>query len=266
MLIGIMQGRLLPPEPDRFQAFPRSGWEREFGLAQAAALQSIEWIYDAYGADINPIATDEGIEHIGQLALENRVSVLSLCADYFMDIPALDPKKLVWLLERCSLAKISRIVLPFVDASRIESPEHAQRVISILRELLPEATRLSVEIHLETSLDPASFAALLDALPHPLLRANYDSGNSASLGYLPSEEFAAYGERIASVHIKDRVRNGGTVPLGTGAADFSALFRELKRVKYNGDFILQTARETAGDELALARRNLSWLQLRIAQL
>ena len=33
---------------------------------------------------------------------------------------------------------------------------------------------------------------------------NYDTGNSASLGYDPSEEISVYGHRIINVHIKDR--------------------------------------------------------------
>jgi L-ribulose-5-phosphate 3-epimerase len=149
------------------------------------------------------------------------------------------------------------VVLPFVDASRIEHPEP---VITMLREAMPES---KVEIHLETSLDPAAFAALLEALPHPLLKVNYDSGNSASLGYSPEEEFAAYGQRIGSVHIKDRVRGGGTVPLGTGDADFPAFFAAVRRINFQGDFVLQVARETTGDEVALARRNLTWLKDRL---
>jgi hexulose-6-phosphate isomerase len=263
MLIGIMQGRLLPPEPGRFQAFPRTRWQQEFALAQAVGLQCIEWIYDDYGADVNPIATDEGALTLRRLSLENSVPIVSLCADYFIDHPSLDPSKLIWLFERCCLAGISRVVLPFVDNSRIESPAHAQRVISLLREVLPDS---KIEIHLESSLDPKSFASLLDALPHPLLKANYDSGNSASLGYSPTEEFAAYGQRIGSVHIKDRVRHGSTVPLGTGAAEFPALFQALNKVNYRGDFILQTARGSPGEEPALAQRNLSWLQHQIAEL
>jgi L-ribulose-5-phosphate 3-epimerase len=263
MRLGIMQGRLLPPEPEHLQAFPRKRWQQEFPLAAAAGLQSIEWIYDLYGEDVNPVATAAGVQSMQTLAAEHGVAVVSLCADYFIDKPSLDQDKLAWLLERCQLAGISRLVLPFVDASRIETPAQTERITAMLREVLPDAARHQVEIHLETSLPPNSFAAMLDALPHPLLKVNYDSGNSASLSYSPTEEFAAYGNRVGSIHVKDRLRNGGTVPLGSGAADFSALFKALGKVNYVGDLVLQVARETPGREVALARRNLSWLRSRL---
>jgi hypothetical protein len=48
--IGIMEGRLLPPEAGRFQCFPREGWAKEFELAPQANMDCIEWIYDLYGA------------------------------------------------------------------------------------------------------------------------------------------------------------------------------------------------------------------------
>ena len=98
-----------------------------------------------------------------------------------------------------------------------------------LNAAMPFAEETGVELHLETSLGPAEFAKLLDGIPHPKLKVNYDSGNSASLGYAPADEFAAYGDRIGSVHIKDRVLNGGTVPLGTGDTDFPALFPGLEK-------------------------------------
>jgi hexulose-6-phosphate isomerase len=87
------------------------------------------------------------------------------------------------------------------------------------------------------------------------LKVNYDSGNSSSLGYAPREEFAAYGERVGSVHIKDRLLGASTVPLGTGDADFAGLAEGLRKVAYKGDFILQVARGTSGDEVAWARQN-----------
>jgi len=267
--IGIMQGRLIPPADNRIQYFPREGWADEFALAAAAGLDSIEWIYDAYGADVNPLATDAGVESIRSLAASNRVSVLSVCADYFMDQPLVradagELKKhfetLRWLMRRCRLLGMNRLVLPFVDASRIETDAEFKSVVSTLKRALKTAEETGIEIHLETSLPPSRFAELLRWVPHPMLRANYDSGNSASLGYRPQEEFEAYGTRIGSVHIKDRVLGGVTVPLGTGHADFAAVFDGLRRVNYSGDFILQAARGTPGGEVVWARRNRAFIE------
>ena len=100
---------------------------------------------------------------------------------------------------------------------------------------------------------------MLAQIPDPLLRVNYDSGNSASLGYDVASELAAYGARIGSVHIKDRVRGGGTVPLGTGDADLPALFSGLARLRYQGDYVLQVARGTDGGEVEWARQNRAFL-------
>lgn len=265
---AIMQGRLVPPEQGRFQSFPRQRWRDEFALAALAGLNAIEWIFDVYGEDINPLGHDTGVAEMLALSEQAGISVRSLCADYFMDRPFLRTtelerrhliQKIEWLLGRCKRVGIGRIVIPFVDNSRIENPNDEAQVVLILREILPAAETNGVELHLETSLGPEAFAGLLERCPHPLVKANYDSGNSASLGYKVSEEFAAYGHRIGSVHIKDRKVGGGTVPLGTGDADLPGLFRGLAALNYGGDYVLQIARSASGQELPWIRENLSWV-------
>jgi L-ribulose-5-phosphate 3-epimerase len=266
--IGIMQGRLVPPTDNRIQCFPRERWADEFALASQAGLDCIEWIYDLYGADINPLATDAGVNHIKDLARQHKVKVFSICADYFMDKPLVRANQVelderlntfYWLLERGRLIGINRMVIPFVDASRIDTQAEFDGVMRLLKGVLQEVKKTGIEIHLETSLNPARFAELLAQIPHPLLKANYDSGNSSSLGYDPREEFAAYGDRVGSVHIKDRLRGASTVPLGQGDADFPALAESLRKVGYRGDFILQVARGASGGEVAWARQNRAFV-------
>jgi L-ribulose-5-phosphate 3-epimerase len=266
--IAIMQGRLLPPEGGRFQCFPGERWREEFPHAEDAALDAIEWIYDLYGAAGNPLATDDGVTAMRTLSERHGIAVVSLCADYFMDRPFVtaDPvefaelrEHLMWLMGRCQVAGISRMVLPFVDASRIQNHEQGDRIVRLLRAVLPAAAAASVELHLETSLGPAAFAELLAAVPDHMLKANYDSGNSSSLGYDVRQELAAYGSRIGSVHIKDRVLGGSTVPLGTGDADLPALLAGLVDLNYSGDYVLQVARSVPGDEIAWAGANRDYL-------
>jgi hexulose-6-phosphate isomerase len=272
--LATMQGRMVPPEGGRFQCFPRERWRDEFSLAAQAGLDAIEWIFDVYGEDANPLVSDEGIAEMRSLCEKTGVAVRSLCADYFMDRPFLRKtkaeqaeliQKMQWLLSRCGTIGIGRVVIPFVDQSRIENDDEKAETLSILRALLPAAEIKQVELHLETSLAPQPFAALLEQCPHPLLRANYDSGNSSSLGYRPAEEFAAYGHRIGSVHIKDRVRGGGTVPLGSGNADLPAVFHGLAALGYRGDYVLQIARPEPGQELPWIARNRAWVADQIEQ-
>ncbi|AXC11525.1 Xylose isomerase-like TIM barrel [Acidisarcina polymorpha] len=264
MRLAVMQGRLLPPSDGHFQSFPLNRWREEFPLARQASLDAIEWIYDSLGESGNPIGTDVGLAEMMRLCEEDGIAVVSVCADYFMERPLLrvsppeleaGMRKLVWLTEQCRLAGIERIVLPFVDNSRIENQGDEAQVIEILIRALKAAETAGIELHLETSLGPKEFASLLAKLPNPLLKVNYDSGNSASLGFDPEEEIAAYGERIGSVHIKDRIRGGGTVPLGSGNANIPVLLSHLFRIGYKGDFVMQVARAEPGGELDWIRMN-----------
>lgn len=90
-------------------------------------------------------------------------------------------------------------------------------------------------------------ANFIATYPSKRFGINYDIGNSASLGFDPAEEIAAYGDRIVNIHVKDRMKGGTTVPLGSGSADLPRVFRLLRQVGYRNDFILQTARAQDGN-------------------
>jgi hexulose-6-phosphate isomerase len=262
--IGIMEGRLSPPVGPTIQAFPAEHWADEFPAAEAAGLACIEWIYDIDGDHVNPISTDEGAARLRDLQARHHVAVESLCADYFMPEPLLKGpesaraqrrEKLLWLLRRAAGLGISRVVLPFVDASKIEDDAMGRELAALLAGVIDEAGPGIPEIHLETSLPPARFATLLEQVDQPAVKVNYDSGNSSSLGYDADEEFAAYGSQIGSVHIKDRVLGGSTVPLGQGDADFPKLIKNLEAIQYQGPVILQVARSETGRETEWAIHN-----------
>jgi hexulose-6-phosphate isomerase len=264
-----MQGRLSPPLHGRIQSFPEGTWQAEFARAEEAGLQAIEWIYDREDADTNPIGNAQGIAELRRLSQEHGVAVRSLCADYFMPFPLVRASaadwearlhKLEWLLAQCRLAGVQHLVLPFVDNSRIDSAQDRADVIRLFQRLSETLIGLDLQIHLETSLGPAAFRSLLEEIGHPRVRINYDSGNSASLGFSFEEEWDTYGPFIGSVHIKDRLKGGTTVPLGAGHADFAALARCLKRFHYEGRFILQVARGATGDEVDWARQNRAFLE------
>jgi hypothetical protein len=99
-----------------------------------------------------------------------------------------------------------------------------------------------------------------DELIHVLdfIQANYDIGNSASLGFNPEEELDAYGQRILNVHVKDRKLGGTTVPLGTGNANLDLVFKELNEINYSGGITMQAAR--GDDDVKIAKEQFGYVQ------
>ncbi len=272
---GIMQGRLSPPEDGRFQSFPRAAWREEIARAREAGLDYIEWIHDEYGRTANPIFTAEGRRELAALKQQHGIATPALCGDWFMDFPLIRctadertarEQHLHELLPIAREIGAVRIVLPFVDNSRMTTAAEKAAVLDVLRRALPVAESNGVELHLEADFNPADFAAFLAELPHPSLKVNWDSGNSSGLGYIAHEEFAAYGDRLGSVHIKDRYRKpeGGieTRPLGTGSADFDYVFSSLRRLGYQGGMTLQVARGANNDEVNFIRGQLAFVKAR----
>jgi len=262
-----MQGRLSPPTDGKFQSFPKYSWREEFQRAQKAGLKSIEWIFEADDWEKNPLSSADGVKEINDLVIKTGVLVESVCADYFMDIPYFTASdnlrkehrdKLSWLVQQSSLVGARHIDLPFVDASRITSGDQFSLVEEFVKPALEVSLKKGFVIALETNLNPSDFRSLLERNTHPQLMANYDTGNSSGLGYNCVEELQAYGKWIKTVHIKDRLLNNGTKPLGTGSADFEAFFSELSKLNYKGPIILQAARE--GDEVETAVKNRKFVE------
>lgn len=258
-----MQGRLSPPVGGRIQAFPGAAWRDELARAAEAGLDCIEWVYEADAAD--PLATDPGVEQILGAVRETGVAVSSVCADYFMVERLVErpeaAEHLRSLAERAAAVGARHLVLPFVDESSLRAPADLDALVGVLHAVAPSSP---VELHLETDLEPWPFAALLERISLPNVRANYDMGNSAALGREPGEELPALGSWLGSVHVKDRVRGGGTVPLGAGDVDFPATFRLLDEIGFAGQYILQVARGEAGDEVAHAIGNRLFVESQLA--
>ncbi|MGE5373169.1 MAG: sugar phosphate isomerase/epimerase family protein [Solirubrobacterales bacterium] len=262
--IGIMQGRLLPPSDGKIQSFPAARWTEEFELARQAGLHCIEWIYEKPNEEKNPVRTDSGIEEMLRLSGASGVQVKSICADYYMTEHLVtkdgasirtNVDHLIWLIGQGGKLGINYIVLPFVDSSSLASEAEFAALADILVLVLPAAEANRIELHLETDFTPKVLRAFLDRIGHPLVKANYDIGNCASLGHDPNEELVLLKDLLGSVHVKDRVLGGGTVPLGTGSADFETCFRLFNAAGFSGPYILQAARQDGMTEVELAVQN-----------
>ena len=156
------------------------------------------------------------------------------------------------------------VVIPLVDNGKIEAPEPAEVLLRILLDRTASLSRQGIKIVFESDLPPAELAQFIAKFPPEIFGINYDIGNSAALGFDCGEEIATYAPRILNVHVKDRLRGGTTVPLGTGAAELAKAIRLIQQSGYSGQYILQTARAADGDHSgALARylgMTVQWIE------
>jgi L-ribulose-5-phosphate 3-epimerase len=261
--IGFMQGRLSALVDGKIQAFPWNEWRDEFPRAKALGLSRMEWTIDQERLRENPLTTESGRSEIVRLSGANAFQIPSLTGDCFMQAPfwkaagqARDAlvADLDLVLASSAALGIESVVIPLVDNGKIETPEQADVLLGTLLDRTASLSKQNVKIVFESDLPPAELAQFIAKFPREVFGINYDIGNSAALGFDCSEEIAAYAARILNVHVKDRLRGGTTVPLGTGAAELAKAIRLIESSGYSGQYILQAARAADGDHAgALAR-------------
>lgn len=260
--IGFMQGRLCERVDGKIQAFPWRDWESEFPAAAAIDLHLMEWTLDQERLYENPLMTADGQEIIRGLCQQYNVSIPSLTGDCFMQAPFWKTSgnartnlqsDFLAIGRACAAVGIRMIVVPLVDNGRLETREQENTVVDFFLGHHAFLAEYQLKVIFESDFPPHELARLIARLPAERFGINYDTGNSAALGFNPVEEFAAYGVRVVNVHIKDRVLGGTTVPLDKGSADFDAVFSALAKQKYEGNFILQTARALDGNHAEVLR-------------
>ena len=264
---GIMQGRLLPKYQGKYQAHPIGYWQEEFTIANQLDLDCIEFIFDYYESEKNPLLNSDGLEEIRKIVQVSGVKVLSICADYFMHAPihsdnfATVDKSLTILdnlIKNASLIKASDIVVPCVDQSSLKNKKDIDNFVNNIKLVVKNAEIFGINICLETDLAPKAFTKMLDAIGSDNVMINYDIGNSAAKGYDPNEEFQSYGDKIAHLHIKDRLLGGSSVPLGTGNANFLKIFDLLSKYEYKGIVIFESFRDDEGIEIF--KKQYNWFK------
>jgi L-ribulose-5-phosphate 3-epimerase UlaE len=268
--IGIMQGRLLPKFMNRYQAHPMGYWEKEFIIAKEIGISYVEFILDHNDYEVNPLMSDLGIIEIEKIIQKTGVGVRSVCADLFMEAPLHSENNsisntskeiLLKLIENSAKLGITDIVIPCVDQSTLKGESDQNRLIENLSESIELATKLNINLALETDLAPIPFLDLLNKLDSDVIKVNYDIGNSASLGFDIFEEFKLYGNRISDIHIKDRELGGGSVVLGAGNANFKSFFEVFSTLNFKGPIVMQVYRDDEGIEIF--KKQFDWFKLKI---
>ena len=252
--IGFMQGRLSKIRNNRIQSFPWGVWEDEFSCAFDINLSKMEWTIDSDKFEENPLITQHGKNEIINQISKFNIKIPSVTCDYFMENP---PWKTNLIEVKENISSILKgmnsidsqiLVIPLVDNSSLFDSNCIKIAKLFFTDLIPEIIKNNLRIAFESDFNPKKLSEFIGKFDRNYFGINYDIGNSASLGFNPTEEFKAYGARIINVHVKDRKLNGTTVPLSEGDADFLRIFRLLHEENYQGNLILQTARSKEGKD------------------
>jgi L-ribulose-5-phosphate 3-epimerase len=250
-----MQGRLSPVINGRIQQFPATNWKTEIELASKYKFTKMEWTIDSKTLNDNPLLTSDGQKSIIEVCKYNNLSIPSITCDYFMENPPwkADVSQTLEIMFKIFEGMVAigtnLIVIPLIDNSSLKSKDNEKTLRNLFLEIAETIRATKISVCFESDFKPQRLMNFIEEFPRNRFGINYDIGNSASLGYIPQEEFSAYGNRIMNVHVKDRKYNGTTLPLGEGDADFDTIFKLLDNFDYRGNYILQTARSQNNDHL-----------------
>lgn len=265
--IGYMQGRLVDQIDGKIQAFPQKTWRDEFPIAQRIGVALVEWTLDDHQLEQNPFCTFTGQAEIRTLSKFFSLGINSVTGDCFMQAPfwkctGVEQGQLLTKLDlvigSCAALGVQYIVIPLVDNGGLENAQQTHHLHNLLMKRREKMHSYGVNIAFESDFSPEKLRDFIADYPADCFGINYDIGNSASLGFDPEKEMHAYASRITNVHVKDRTLGGTTVALGTGSAKMREVLIGLKNAKYQGNFILQTARSLDGRHEQMLAHNLAW--------
>ena len=249
--IGFMQGRLSPMVGKKIQAFPFKNWKQEFKTAKLIGFKLMEWTIDQKKLYKNPLLTKEGRNKIKYLSKKYNIKIESLTGDCFMQAPfwkfiKYKRKKLqkdfLNIIESSSKIGIKKIIVPLVDNGSLNNFYQQTVFINFMKNVVKNLKKNKQTLLFELDMNFKKAKKFISKFDPKYFGINYDIGNSAALGFNPEKELLSYGIRIKNVHIKDRIYMGNSVKLGQGNADFKKIFSLFSKIRYKGNYILQTAR------------------------
>jgi sugar phosphate isomerase/epimerase len=139
-----------------------------------------------------------------------------------------------------------------------------------LREVLPVAKEMDVDLHVEPEPDllietSAEFLDVADRIDHPRVRCNFDAGHLFCVGEDPTEALETLTPYADHIHLEDipEDRTHEHTQLGDGAMDIDGFLEVLDDSAYEGFVTVElypyeeTAAETARDAMAFLE-NHGW--------
>lgn len=144
-------------------------------------------------------------------------------------------------LEVCIALSIPSLIIPGLDASRVQNDYQYQNTCRMLRQFAQEACEAGITLTYESFLSTDRLLSLLD-FTDGRLKITFDTLNPIRYGTAePSQELRRLDvEIIDHIHVKDAYEDLiGTCPLGAGAGRFDETVQTLKDCGYTGWYVAE---------------------------
>ena len=242
--LAMVQGRLSSEMAGKFQYFPIHNWRSEFHKAKELGFDGIEWIISDFS---NPIFDAVSQKKIIKLVEESGLEISSISLDLLMPktLDLFSTQEIGWIFENINKiskrVKLSRVSIPIEETCGIRDPQTFNKVQNKLKEILSLNYFEGYSIAIETDMTPSAIRHFLMNKSLQNVGVLLDIGNAAAYGYRLEDYIAQVGEKVISLHIKDRLSGiGPSVPLGEGSAEFDYLARNISAFINLKDITMQT--------------------------
>lgn len=246
------------------KALPKNiTWKERFEIAKELGFQFVEMSIDETDERLERLLwSDEQIKEVNDAMFETGIRIHSICLSGHRRFPfgsqdkANRDKALEMMQQAVNLATklgVRNIQLAGYDVYYEEKTVLSREYfIQNLRKAVDMAAEQQVMLSIEIMDDPfinslTKFKEIKAQIPSPWLQAYPDLGNlSAWPENNPAYELELGIDSIVAVHIKDTKNVTSTfpgqfknVPFGEGNVDFLGCLKTLKRLGYNGTFLIE---------------------------
>ena len=122
-----------------------------------------------------------------------------------------------------------------------EKKHYAKLILSMLEDIEKRKLNfnLVVQIHEGRALESfEDIKEILDQVKHERVMALHELGSFHALGVSAQQVIDAFWPKIGLFHLKDMI-GSQSVPFSKGEVDFTSLFKEVNRIGYKGDFVVE---------------------------
>jgi sugar phosphate isomerase/epimerase len=150
------------------------------------------------------------------------------------------------------------MVVPLLEANAPANEAQFADVMCAIEAAWQLAEAGNVRVAIESDWPAARLRDAIGECHMPAVGVCYDIGNAVAFGLDAAADIPALGALMTAVHVKDRLRTGESVALGTGDADLAGAFAALAAIGYAGTAVLETP--VGAHPLDSAAHNLSVVQ------